>query len=255
MHVAGCIFNRRVAWLSAKLQLCFANRQAIDVGFSYRLADILFLDLPSATMKFPTSSGTRLASNFPSSSGTRLRVAFPAERGRSLRHFRRWSCNAPTLFSFFLKHQLGAAEEDRAEKLTRRVNDVKACVKSTYQNTYTHTRIDSHSGSTDRASMSASSGSTTPSYSASVQAQAPEMERPAPSSRDRNLGQETTPTPTTPTSVQHQLGQARPNGERRRQQEPQWDAPDDDEGLWTLVSEKKPAEKKAVLYLGKLKGE
>ena len=150
-------------------------------------------------------------------------------------------------------HQLGAAEEDRAEKLTRRVNDVKACVKSTYQNTYTHTRIDSHSGSTDRASMSASSGSTTPSYSASVQAQAPEMDRPAPSSRDRNLGQETTPTPTTPTSVQHQLGQARPNGERRRQQEPQWDAPDDDEGLWTLVSEKKPAEKKAVLYLGKLK--
>ena len=103
--------------------------------------------------------------------------------------------------------------------------------------------------------MSASSGSTTPSYSASVQTQAPEMERPAPSSRDRNLGQETTPTPTTPTSVKHQLGQARPNGEleRRRQQEPQWDAPDDDEGLWTLVSEKKPAEKKAVLYLGKLK--
>ena len=97
------------------------------------------------------------------------------------------------------------------------------------------------------------SGSTTPSYSASVQAQALEMERPAPSSRDRKLGQETTPTPTTPTSVQHQLGQARPNGERRRQQEPQWDAPDDDEGLWTLVSEKKPAEKKAVLYLGKLK--
>ena len=100
VHVAGCIFNRRVAWLSAKLQLCFANRQTIDVGFSYGLADILFLDLPSATMKFPTSSGTRLASNFSSSSGTRLRVAFPAERGRCLRHFRRWSCNAPTLFSF-----------------------------------------------------------------------------------------------------------------------------------------------------------
>ena len=44
-------------------------------------------------------------------------------------------------------HQLGAAEEDRAEKLTRRVNDVKACVKSTYQNTYTHTRTGTHSGS------------------------------------------------------------------------------------------------------------
>ena len=42
-------------------------------------------------------------------------------------------------------HQLGAAEEDRAEKLTRRVNDVKACVKSTYQNTYTHTRTRTHS--------------------------------------------------------------------------------------------------------------
>ena len=55
------------------------------------------------------------------------------------------------------------------------------------------------------------------------------------------------------THVQHQLGQARPNGERRRQQEPQWDAPDDDEALWTLVSEKKPTEKKAVLYLGNLK--
>ena len=143
-------------------------------------------------------------------------------------------------------HQLGAAEEDRAEKLTRRVNDVKACVKSTYQNTYTHTRTGTHSGSTDRASISASSRSTTPPYPASVQAD--EMERPAPSSRDRNLVQETTGT-----HVQHQLGQARPNVERRRRREPQWDAPDDDEGLWTLVSEKKPTEKKAVLYLGKLK--
>ena len=141
-----------------------------------------------------------------------------------------------------------SAEEDRAEKLTRRVNDVKACVKSTYQNTYTHTRTGTHSGSTDRASISASSripGPTTPPYPASVQAD--EMERPAPSS-DRNLVQETTST-----HVQHQLGQARPNVERRRRQEPQWDAPDDDEGLWTLVSEKKPTEKKAVLYLGKLK--
>ena len=52
-------------------------------------------------------------------------------------------------------HQLGAAEEDRAEKLTRRVNDVKACVKSTYQSTYTHTRTGTHSGPTDRASISA----------------------------------------------------------------------------------------------------
>ena len=145
-------------------------------------------------------------------------------------------------------HQFGAAEEDRAEKLTRRVNDVKACVKSTYQNTYTHTRIGTHSGSTDRASISASRRSTTPPYPASVEAQAPEMERPAPSSRDRNLGQEFETT-----HVQHQLGQACPNVERRRQQEPQWDAPDDDEALWTLVSEKKPTEKKAVLYLGKLK--
>ena len=126
------------------------------------------------------------------------------------------------------------------------MNDVKACVKSTYQNTYTHSYryIGTHSGSTDRASISASSISTTPPYPASVQA--PEMERPALSSRDRNLGQETT-------HIQHQLGQARPNVQRRRQQEPQWDAPDDDEGLWTLVSEKKPSEKKAVLYLGKLK--
>ena len=132
-------------------------------------------------------------------------------------------------------HQLGAAEEDRAEKLTRRVNDVKACVKSTYQNTYTHTRSGTHSGSTDRASISASRRSTTPPYPASVQAdEHDEMERPAPSSRDRNLVQETTGT-----HVQHQLGQARPNVERRRRREPQWDALDDDEGLWTLVSEKK----------------
>ena len=145
-------------------------------------------------------------------------------------------------------HQLGAAEEDRAEKLTRRVNDVKACVKSTYQNTYTPTRTGTHSsGSTDRASISDGSRSTTPPYPASVQAH--EMERPASSSRDRNLGQETS----TQCHVQHQLGQTRPNVERRRRQDPQWDAPDDDEGLWTLVSEKKPTEKKAVLYLGKLK--
>ena len=203
-------------------------------------------------------------------------------------------------------HQLGAAEEDRAEKLTRRLNDVKAakCVKSTYQNTYTRTRTGTHSGrpgSTDRASISASQSmrsarrSTTLPYPRGLEPgpsraryfprdmllltmtafrryrsravvvnsnmsrgkylarEGPGSRLPYPASEQAQAPELRWSDPPLPWPVETEISVRKlhmyntswaklariMNVERRRQQEPQWDAPDDDEGLWTLVSEKK----------------
>ena len=153
---------------------------------------------------------------------------------------------------------LGKETQARDEKLTRRVNDVKACVMSAYSNTPTRTRAHSPTRDTLTAHAETNAYTAAATYSEATQSNPGRQRR---SSADPLTDQVTEQKRTTPIVSSHEKTQRHPTRAQantcRRAEQPQWNTDDGDEDeddqLWTLVAGKKPTGKKAVIYVGNLK--
>ena len=153
---------------------------------------------------------------------------------------------------------LGKETQARDEKLTRRVNDVKACVMSAYSNTPTRTKAHSPTRDTLTAHAETNAYTAAATYSEATQSNPGRQRR---SSADPLTDQVTEQKRTTPIVSSHEKTQRHPTRAQantcRRAEQPQWNTDDGDEDedhqLWTLVAGKKPTGKKAVIYVGNLK--
>ena len=153
---------------------------------------------------------------------------------------------------------LGKETQARDEKLTKRVNDVKACVMSAYSNTPTRTKAHSPTRDTLTAHAETNAYTAAATYSEATQSNPRRQRR---SSADPLTDQvteqrRTTPIVSSPEKTKRHPTRAQANTCRRAEQ-PQWNRDDGDEDeddqLWTLVAGKKPTGKKAVIYVGNLK--
>ena len=153
---------------------------------------------------------------------------------------------------------LGKETQARDEKLTRRVNDVKACVMSAYSNTPTRTKAHSPTRDTLTAHAETNAYTAAATYSEATQSNPGRQRR---SSADPLTDQVTEQKRTTPIVSSHEKTQRHPTRAQantcRRAEQPQWNTDDGDEDeddqLWTLIAGKKPTGKKAVIYVGNLK--
>ena len=153
---------------------------------------------------------------------------------------------------------LGKETQARDEKLTRRVNDVKACVMSAYSNTPTRTKAHSPTRDTLTAHAETNAYTAAATYSEATQSNPWRQRR---SSADPLTDQVTEQKRTTPIVSCHEKTKRHPTRAQantcRRAEQPQWNTDDGDEDeddqLWTLVAGKKPTGKKAVIYVGNLK--
>ena len=153
---------------------------------------------------------------------------------------------------------LGKETQARDEKLTRRVNDVKACVMSAYSNTPTRTKAHSPTRDTLTAHAETNAYTAAATYSEATQSNPGRQRR---SSADPLTDQVTEQKRTTPIVSSHEKRQRHPTRAQantcRRAEQPQWNTEDgdkdEDDQLWTLVAGKKPTGKKAVIYVGNLK--
>ena len=153
---------------------------------------------------------------------------------------------------------LGKETQARDEKLTRRVNDVKACVMSAYSNTPTRTKAHSPTRDTLTAHGETNAYTAAATYSEATQSNPGRQRR---SSADPLTDQVTEQKRTTPIVSGHEKTKRHPTRAQantcRRAEQPQWNTDDGDEDeddqLWTLVAGKKPTGKKAVIYVGNLK--
>ena len=150
---------------------------------------------------------------------------------------------------------LGKETQARDEKLTSRVNDVKACVMSAYSNTPTRTKAHSPTRDTLTETNAYTVAAT---YSEAAQSNPGRQRR---SSADPLTDQVTEQKRTTTIVSSHGKTKRHPSRAQantcRRAEQPQWNTDDGDEDeddqLWTLVAGKKPTGKKAVIYVGNLK--